>query len=324
MIQEIELHVIVGATGRLGSRVVEQVAARGHETVAASPQPHWLPGSGEHGQDRELPGPAHARRVHADLTRDGSLDHVVEGATCVLATAHGRDATTRDGSRQVDLEGARRLLRACERGGVGRLVYVSTSSASHRSPVDTFRYKARIEDEIRESSVPWTILRPTHFMEVWVDVLTRQVHKGRVTVPGRGRTPTPWLAIDDAARAVAHAADDPAALGRTLTVAGPQALTLDEVAEVVAGSMPERPQVVHVPPALLWVATTANAYHRPLFARHVRMTISLDGGSALTPTVDDLARSAEVLPAARTTWADVLRQCSTAPTSHTPAKEPLS
>jgi len=272
------MHVIVGAAGRLGSRVLEHVTALGVDTVAAD----------------------------VDLTVDGSVDPVVEGAQAVVATAHGRDATTRDGSRKVDLEGYRRLIRACERGGVGQLVYVSTSSAGAESPVDCFRYKAQIEDEIRSSAVPWTILRPTHFMEVWTDVLTREVHKGRITVPGHGRTPTRWVAIDDAARAIAGVVGNPAAIRKTLPVAGPEALTVNEVAELLSQATPGRPRVAHVPPPLLWVATVANALHRPLFARHVRMTIALDSAAVPAPTDRELALAAGILPAARTTWHDLL------------------
>jgi uncharacterized protein YbjT (DUF2867 family) len=302
------MHVIVGATGRLGSRVVERVAALGADTVAASRPVDW-----------EASGtvlPAGVRRADVDLTVDGSVDPVVEGAQTVVATAHGRDVTTRDGSRKVDLEGSRRLLRACERGGVRQLVYVSTSSAGPQSPVDSFRYKAEIEDEIRASAVPWTILRPTHFMEVWTDVLTREVPKGRITVPGRGRTPTRWVAIDDAARAVASVVGNPDALGMTLPVAGPQALTVDEVAEMLSQATPGHPRVAHVPPPLLWVATIANSLHRPLFARHVRMTIALDSAAVPAPTDDELALAARILPPARTTWQDLLASSTSRPTAH--------
>jgi hypothetical protein len=72
-----------------------------------------------------------------------------------------------------------------------------------------------------------------------------------------------------------------------------------------------------VPPALLWVATLANAYHRPLFARHVRMTIALDSGVPPAPIPVDLSAAAELLPDAATTWAELLRTSAGTP-DHTP------
>lgn len=296
------MYVIVGAAGRLGSRVAERVAALGTTTVAAARPVDWLP--------RNLDGDVNStptlQRAEVDLTIPGSVDRLVEGAQCVVATAHGRDATTRDGSRKVDLEGYQRLIQACERGGVGQLLYVSTSSAAAHSPVDSFRYKAEIEDQVRTSSVPWTILRPTHYMEVWTDVLSRELPKGRITVPGHGRTPTRWLAIDDAARAIAAVVGNRAALGQTLPVAGPEALTLTQVARLLSEATPGRPRVAHVPPALLRVAATANSLHRPLFARHVRMTIALDSGAVAPPSEAELAQAARLLPPARTSWLDLL------------------
>src|SRR5207245_7350060 len=53
------------------------------------------------------------------------------------------------------------LLQAAARGGVRRVVHLSVSNAAATSPFPYFRGKAATEAIVRESGIPYAIIRPT-------------------------------------------------------------------------------------------------------------------------------------------------------------------
>ena len=69
-----------------------------------------------------------------------------------------------------------------------RLIYVSYRGVAQDAPVDIFRIKWYIEDAIRRSGVPHVMLRPTAFMDIWIDqVLAKGIReKGVATIFGDG------------------------------------------------------------------------------------------------------------------------------------------
>jgi NAD(P)H dehydrogenase (quinone) len=290
------MDVVIGAAGRLGRRVTERLAASGAQVVAAA-----------RAQDRVanlFDAPVQVRTV--DLTNEESVDQALCGARRIIATAHARDAATRRGPREVDLVGYERLIRASERHGIEHLVFVSTSSASLRSPVECFRYKAITEDRLLESQIPATILRPTHFTEVWLDALAREMHRNRITVPGRGHTPTRFVAIDDVAAAVEAVLRHPGAIGRTLTVVGPEALTVNQLALLLRQHCPSAPRIRHVHPSLVRLAATVTAPVNPLFSRHAGMTLALDTAATPPPTDAEIEAARRFIPAPSIAAADVI------------------
>ena len=93
----------------------------------------------------------------------------------------------------------RNLLAAARAAGVERLIYVSFKGVAPDAPVDIFRLKWRIEEEIRQSGVPFVMLRPTAFMEVWIDQIFAKSmrEKGVATTFGDGRSVNNYIAVDD-------------------------------------------------------------------------------------------------------------------------------
>ena len=58
-----------------------------------------------------------------------------------------------------------------------------------------------IEDAIRRSGVPYVMLRPTAFMEIWIDqILAKGIReKGVATIFGDGNGVANYIAVDDVA-----------------------------------------------------------------------------------------------------------------------------
>ena len=80
-------------------------------------------------------------------------------------------------------------------------IYVSFRGVAQDAPVDIFRVKWYIEDAIRRSGVPYVMLRPTAFMDIWIDqILAKGIReKGVATIFGDGHTVANYIAVDDVA-----------------------------------------------------------------------------------------------------------------------------
>jgi uncharacterized protein YbjT (DUF2867 family) len=143
--------LVAGATGRFG-RIVDLLLERGHEVRAGA-------------RDLESPAGSRLRELGAELIRADfddpvSLEAAARGADAVFAsgTAHraGPEGEARHG---------RILAAALAAASVHQLVFVSGDGAAPDSPVPLFRAKWEVEETIRASGFPHTILAPTYLME---------------------------------------------------------------------------------------------------------------------------------------------------------------
>jgi uncharacterized protein YbjT (DUF2867 family) len=142
---------VAGAIGRLGA-VIPRLLDRQHTVVALARDPDAPAATAL----REL-GATVAR---ADFDQPASIAAAAAGADALIATgtAHraGPDGELRHGLGLVD---------AAEAAGVGHLVYVSGDGAAPDSPLPLFQTKYAVEERIRSSNTPHTILAPVYFME---------------------------------------------------------------------------------------------------------------------------------------------------------------
>ncbi|WP_067697007.1 SDR family oxidoreductase [Nocardia jejuensis] len=199
---------VLGGTGTLGSPVVRDLAARGHEvrvltrTAPANPVPRT--------------------RHHAvDLTTGAGLDEALAGVDTVV------DAANHIGVRstKVLVEGVRSLLAAEERAGVGHHVEISIVGCDE-VPFSYYRSKVAQEQVVTGGPIPWTLLRATQFHEL-VDQLFTVAAKFGVEPHGSLRVqPVDVVAV--AARLADAAEAGPA--GRIREVGGPAVQTLTELA----------------------------------------------------------------------------------------------
>ena len=170
---------IVAATGRIGSQIVEQALAAGHEVTAVARNPDRIAAS--------------VRVMGVDLSLQGAADlaPAVQGAHAVLSPLGPRSAA----DAGVASLGTRELIIAMEATGARRLVVISAAPVGtvasparptppRRDPGDgpftgrvlvpvlkqafgrRFGYPdlAAMEDEVRASELAWTIVRPSRLV----------------------------------------------------------------------------------------------------------------------------------------------------------------
>ena len=169
-----------------------------------------------------------ARPYTGDLNDGPSLDAACAGAGVIIATA-GTRTTDYDATVQAnDVAGYRRLIEAARAAGIHQFLFVSALGAHPASPIPYIAAKGDVEATLKTSGVPFTILRPSFFMDFWFFgfVFGPAQGGGPVWVFGDGRdSHSPVLADDVAALAVA-AVDHPNARNRILPQLGPQPLSL--------------------------------------------------------------------------------------------------
>jgi uncharacterized protein YbjT (DUF2867 family) len=207
--------LVVGATGMLGRPVAERLRQLGTpvRVLARSPA-----------KARAMLGDGFEYR-EGDVSHPCSLDAAMAGCSGVHINLRGQTAAL---AWQVEVCGTRHLAAACARAGVERLTYLSgagVESADPRHP--SVRVKQTAEAAIRDSGVPFTILRATHFMES----LNSFVRGKAAVIPGRQPHPYHYIAAADYAKQVAAAFAKPEAANRAFTLFGPDAFTMRQALE---------------------------------------------------------------------------------------------
>ena len=92
--------------------------------------------------------------------------------------------------------------------------------ADQHTGVPHFESKFKIEEHIRATGIPYTILRPLFFMENWFN-WKDEILNGRLEWPLRPETRLQMLAVDDIGAFVALAFEHPGKwIGRTFEMAG--------------------------------------------------------------------------------------------------------
>ena len=259
--------LMVGASGRLGSLIVERLFAEGMSLRLLSRRPETLARWRKEGVET----------VQGDLRDPGSLDAACQGITQVVTTAHAGEGTRGNTPVEVDLLGNRALIAAAKRAGVEQFVFISAHSAQPDSPVDVFRFKYRSEEELRASGMAYTILRPTHLMDTWVDLLGWQILTQKaVTLYGRGENPLCLVAAADVAAFTVLALKEPAARNQTITIGGPERHTMRQVVACFERLLDHPIRVRTIPRPVLRLTALGMRPFNPVLSRQAMMSWLVD------------------------------------------------
>lgn len=150
----------------------------------------------------------------------------------------------------MDGAGHRRLIEVAKPSGVGHVVYTSVydyGPAHHAVPF--FQIELGVKAHLKASGLPYTIFRPTAFMDFHAHTLIGEpvLATGKVVLFGRGDRPRNFIAAQDVARFVTLALRDPALRGETVDVAGPENLTAMDVVRLYEREGGRRARVIRLP-----------------------------------------------------------------------------
>jgi len=191
--------VVIGGSGLIGKKLVNNLRQHGHEVVAASPSSGVNALTGE-GLAEALPG--------ADVVVDVSNSPSFED-TAVLEFF---ETSTRN------------ILDAEAAAGVAHHVALSVVGTERLAESGYMRAKIAQEKLIKSSSIPYTIVHATQFFEFAARIADEASDGETVRVPPVLIQP---MAADDVAAAVCHVALA-APLNNTIEIAGPEALRFED------------------------------------------------------------------------------------------------
>ncbi len=226
--------LVAGGTGRLGTLVVQRLAAEGNQVRVLTRDP---------ARADHLAGAA-TEVVVGDVRTPATLPAALRGVTAVISAVHGFEGPGGVTPASVDRDGNRHLVDAATAAGAD-VVLMSVVGASPRSPMDLFRAKYAAEQHLRGSGARWTIVRATAFIELWADILA----KGMVF--GAGDNPINFVSVHDVAAVVVRAAVDPALRGEVIDVGGPDNLTMNQLVATLQHTGRAPAKVKHIPRPML-------------------------------------------------------------------------
>ncbi len=232
--------LLTGATGSVGSRLLPLLLERGDDVRCLVREPRRL-------------GP---RRVDVQIALgdlgEMSDPYLVRQALRGVDTVVHLAATIRDQPphRIEELNGLAtvRLLRAAERSGVKRFVFFSALNASVAQRTRFFRAKWLAERAVSSSALETTIFAPSIVYDrsdPWVTLLRRFSFLPVLPVSGDGQARFEPIWANDAARCVVAALERD---GRQrYELAGPEALSYDEMSDLVSQVAGRPRSLVHLP-----------------------------------------------------------------------------
>lgn len=227
--------LVTGASGHLGQAVlrhlVDTLEVPASRITAATRRPESL-------SDWKARG---VRVVEADFDDAASLGKAFAGIDRLLIIS--TDALGEAGKRLAQHQ---RAIKAAEAAGVSHVVYTSLPDAE-TSAVSFAPDHAGSEAALAQSAIGgWTVLRNNWYSENLLHSLPHALQSGQwYTAAGDG--PIAYIGRDDLALAAATALASDFGGKRTLTLAGDENLTAEQVAELSRSATGRPLQVVHVP-----------------------------------------------------------------------------
>jgi uncharacterized protein YbjT (DUF2867 family) len=286
--------LIAGGTGVLGSAIARRLLDEGRSVRVMTRVPDRARALAERG----------AEVIVADLRDLTSLDRAFEGATHVVTTANAFIGTGADSVAAIDEHGHRNLIKAARRARVRQFVYTSASVVDAARTIDFFDAKFQIEVELRRSGLPYTILRPTAFMETWAQLIGEPLIKtGKTDIFGSGDNPINFVAVADVATVAVMTIDRPDALNATVEIVGPENLTFLQVADVFERVTGKSGRRRHVPLQAMRVIAAVGGLFNPVLARKVKAGMMM----ATVPQAYDPAAMLKQYPIALTRLEDWVR-----------------
>jgi NADH dehydrogenase len=150
------------------------------------------------------------------------------------------------------LENTKTLFRCAKEAGVKRIVHIAVTRASLDSDLPYYRGKAIQESMLRESGVPFSIVRPTLVFGK-EDILVKNIAWLIRTSPvfpifGSGRYRVQPVFVEDLAEITIRQSTSTA--GATVDAIGPETFTFHELVALIAEKIGKNPIFVKVPASL--------------------------------------------------------------------------
>lgn len=260
------MNLVTGATGLLGSHIVEQLRLRGRAVrclVRAGSDTSWLKT-----QDVEL--------VEGDLTDAASVVRACEGVQCIYhAAARVGDWGPWNDFRKITIDGSFNLFDAAEKAGVPRFIHISSISVyGHRNEkgltidesqplgvnVHKWSYYTRAKVEVERElwrrsengcKVKFSVIRPSWLYgprdRATIKRLSKLIRIGKAKLLGSGDNVLSVVYAGNVAEACILAADNPNAVGEAYNCCNDGDITQRAYFKLLSDALKAPPVTKNIP-----------------------------------------------------------------------------
>jgi NADH dehydrogenase len=232
---------LIGGSGFVGRHIAEVLCARGIRVV--------VPTRNRERAKRELIVLPTADVVRADVHSPADLDRVMTGADAVVNLVGILHPSGRNSFQHVHVELPGKIVEACRRVGVKRLLHMSALGAAADAPSAYQRSKAEGEARALQAAgdtLAVTVFRPSVIFGSGDSLLTLFARMQRflpIMLLGSPQAKFQPVWVEDVARAYAAALEDRNTFGQRYELCGPNVYNLRELV-AAAGRMSGHPRPI--------------------------------------------------------------------------------
>ncbi len=291
--------LVVGGTGTLGRQIARRALDEGHSVRCMVRSPRRAAFLQEWG----------CELTRGDLLEPDSLDYALEGQEAVIDAATAR-ANDPGSAYDIDWTGKQNLLRACERAGLKRFVFLSLLDADRHRDVPLMDIKACTEQALQASDLDWTILRGVAFMQGLISQFAIPVLEGQTVWVSGAPTPIAYMNTQDVARFAVAALTSPATVRQAFPVVGPRAWTTGEITQLCEKFTSKSARMFRVPPALLALLQSVTSFFEASLNVSERLAFAevVGGGRPLDAPMEASYEAFGLDPADTTRLEDYLKE----------------
>ena len=205
--------LVTGSTGKVGSQVVEQLAAAGAKVRAAV----------QATSNVEAIKRAGAETAVMDFNDRASVSEALRGvgrAFLIMPLVHNM------------VEANSGFVEEAAKAGVKQIVKLSVLGADAEPPIVLAGWHREMEKKIESSGIHFTFIRPTHFMQNFLGMPTIKSQAAFYQSTGDGKSA--YVDTADIAAVTVKALTQGGHEGKMYAVTGPEALSNYDVAEILS------------------------------------------------------------------------------------------
>jgi len=239
--ETIELNVVTGAFSYTGKYITQRLLYMGKRVRTLTGHPN-----------RENPFGYQVSASPFNFDNPSQLTESLRGATTLYNTYWVRFSY---GQVTFDkaVKNTKTLIKAAEEAGVRRIVHISITNPSEKSPLPYFRGKALVEKAITHSKLSYAIVRPTVIFGpegILINNIAWLLRRSPIfAIFDSGDYRIQPVFVEDVAEIAVSAGhkDD----NMVMDAVGPEIYTFNELVRLIADKIHSRAKIVHVRPGLV-------------------------------------------------------------------------
>jgi uncharacterized protein YbjT (DUF2867 family) len=241
--------LVIGASGFVGQHLVRALLAEGYAVRCLVRTPAKVTDLAALGGEI----------VQGDISDAASIQRALAGMDAVYISIHTLSpqgaSSAGQGFMDVEMQGLRHIVVACQTHGVRRLIYLTSLGNVPDSRSEWARERWKTEQFLLDSGLDVTVLQPGQIVGVGgtgFDMMLSQARRSPAVMLANGQQKWRNIAVNDLVYYLVGVLNDPRSYGRRYEVGGDDVLTNDQMLDVAADLLGKAPPTkLHLPRRLM-------------------------------------------------------------------------